>query len=194
MAVNQDSMYIVIEGSQSLGGDDGLLTLIKADHPTMDAGNITWTVVSTMPAKSIWSEYDVFGEISSATCSVDKNGVFTLRLKDGSGLRYDPMATKTPQYQTCSSDSNGLGEWRRAFLVTTLEGSYIEQVIRPEIVGSDSGNSSLFNYGDELVISRSFSGTEGPPTLRFARIDKEALLANLTSNDFSPPIMLVGAH
>lgn len=28
IAVNQDSMYAVIEGSQSLGGDDGLFTLI----------------------------------------------------------------------------------------------------------------------------------------------------------------------
>ncbi|KAF9368003.1 hypothetical protein CPC16_005806, partial [Podila verticillata] len=135
MAVNRDSMYVVIEGSQYPGGDDGLLTLIKAEHPTMDAGNDTWTVVSTMPARSVWDDYDVFGEISSASCSLDNTGVFTLRLMDGSGLRYDPTATKTPQYQTCSSDSNGLREWSRAFLVTTIEEFiYKKQVIQPEIV------------------------------------------------------------
>ncbi|KAF9390111.1 hypothetical protein CPB97_009913 [Podila verticillata] len=160
MAVNQDSMYVVIEGSQSPGGGDGLLTLIKAEHPTMDAGNNTWTVVSTMPARSVWDDYDVFPEIRSASCSLDKTGVFTLRLLDGSGLRYDPMAKKTPQYQTCSSDSNGLGEWRRAFLVTpTEEFIFKKYVIRPEIVVADNGNSGFYNYGDEVVITQLDLGT-----------------------------------
>lgn len=195
IAVNQNSMYAIIEGSQSLSGDDGLFTLIKAEYPTITPGNNTWTVFSTMPIITFWTEdYDAFGEIPFATCSVDRIGVFTVRLMDSSGKRYDPMAPKAPQYQTCSSDSNGPGEWKQVYLVTSPVGTIRQRlIIRPEFTGSESGNSGGYNNGDEMAIFQSLLGVQGPPTILFARSNKEEVLNNITSDDLSSPVMLVNS-
>ncbi|KAF9391495.1 hypothetical protein CPB97_006413 [Podila verticillata] len=192
IAVSQDSMYAVIEGSYPLGGDNSLLTLVKTEYPTAAAGNNTWTVVSTMPAITFWTEdYNVFGQVNEAVCIVHKNGVFTFRLSDGGGLHYDPMAPKTPQYQTCSSGSSGLGEWILSDLVDPNGfPGWPRLYIRPEIVGSDNDSNGGYSDGDEMVIYRPPLNVQGPPTLWFARIKKEALLANITSDDLSPPVML----
>lgn len=196
IAVSQDSMYAVIEGSYPLGGDNSLLTLVKTEYPTAAAGNNTWTVVSTMPAITFWTEdYNVFGQVNEAVCIVHKNGVFTFRLSDGGGLHYDPMAPKTPQYQTCSSGSSGLGEWILSDLVDPNGfPGWPRLYIRPEIVGSDNDSNGGYSDGDEMVIYRPPLNVQGPPTLWFARIKKEALLANITSDDLSPPVMLVSTH
>ncbi|KAG0025640.1 hypothetical protein BGZ81_006993 [Podila clonocystis] len=115
-AVTQDSMYAVTEGLQSNGDRESLLTLIKAQYPTMAAKYNIWTVVSTTPIKyfpavpnSGWT-YDL-------TCDVDRNGVVTLRSVNGAGYRYDPLAPKISMAQTCSADNSGHGEWKRTDLV-----------------------------------------------------------------------------
>ena len=104
-------MYAVIEGSQPLGDDDSLFTLTKAVYPTITPGNNTWTVVSTIPAKSAWNDHDVFDDIRFATCSADKTGAFTLLLMNGSLKRYDPMAPRHHNHkrvaQTAAVSGNG---------------------------------------------------------------------------------------
>lgn len=51
------------------------------------------------------------------TCDVDRNGVVTLRFANGAEFRYIPWAQKASRAQTCSSTSNGLGEWRRTDII-----------------------------------------------------------------------------
>ncbi|KFH65617.1 hypothetical protein MVEG_09093 [Podila verticillata NRRL 6337] len=145
-----------------------------------------------MPTITFWTEdYNVFDQIKEAVCNLHKNGVFTFRLADGGGLHYDPMAPKTPQYQTCSSDSSGLGEWILSDLVDPIAfPGWPKLFIQPEIVDSDGDSNGGYTEGDEMVIYRPPLNVQGPPTLWLARIRKEALLANITSDDLSPPVML----
>lgn len=115
VAVNQDSMYVVnLMGYQSNDQSKPLLALIKTEYPTTATGNNTWSVVSTTPQSFFVP--DTKG-ILYITCDVDNNGVVTLRYENGAGYIYDPLAPKSSKTQTCSSASNGLGEWRRADLV-----------------------------------------------------------------------------
>lgn len=189
-------MYAVIEGSYPTGGNNSLLTLVKIEHPTTEDGKNTWTVISTVPTITFWTEdYNVFSQINAAVCNVHKNGVFTFRLSDGGGLQYDPMAPKAPSYQTCSSDSNDLGEWKHSDLASpyTFAG-WPELYILPDIVGSDGDSNGGYSDGDEMVIYRPALNLQGPPTLWLARISKGTLLTNITSDDLSPPILLVGIH
>ncbi|KAG0091233.1 hypothetical protein BGZ93_006784 [Podila epicladia] len=192
IAVNQDSIYAVIEGSQPNSRDGSLFTLIKTEHPTIAAGNNTWTVVSTMPTRSIWTEeYDIFEQMTFVACSVDRDGTFTMRSPDSSGLRYDPRAPKAPQLQTCSADSNSHGEWQLTSVVRSSElGTFRPLIIRPEIVSSGSNNSGGYNDGDEIVIYPEPVYLQGPPFIQYARIRKEMAITNVTIDDLSPRISL----
>ncbi|KAG0360682.1 hypothetical protein BG005_010148 [Podila minutissima] len=148
MAVSQGVLHAAFEGHQS-GGGRTLLTLIKTEHPINSAGNNTWSVISATPA-----EY--FGRISEMECDVDKNGIFTMRLPDGIGYRYEPLAPKAPRAQTCSSDSNGLGEWKRVDLVDPYEvKSWRRLILQPEVMPSVNNKSnSGQGEGDEMHESR----------------------------------------
>lgn len=196
IAVNQDSIYAVLEGSQPNNRDGRLFTLIKTEHPTIAAGNNTWTVVSTMPTKIIWTEeYNIFNEITFAACSVDRDGTFTIRNQDHGGLRYDPMAPKAPQLQTCSADSNSHGEWKITYVVPPLVLATSRQLfIRPEIMSSGSNNSGGYNDGDETVIYLGPENVQEPPFIQYAHIRKEVAITNVTSDDVSPRISLVSIH
>ncbi|KAG0032453.1 hypothetical protein BGZ82_006517 [Podila clonocystis] len=117
IAVNQDSMYAIVEGYHSFG-QEKLLALVKAENPNTVRNN-SWTVVSTNPASYIGHNFDFYRdgtfadlELVDKTCDVDRNGVVTLRFSSGTGFRYIPWAPKVPQAQTCTSASNGLGEWK----------------------------------------------------------------------------------
>lgn len=193
IAVNQDSMYAVIEGSQLNSRDGGLFTLIKTEHPTIAAGNNIWSVVSTMPVKNFWDEeYDIFSQIMFSVCSVDRDGAFTFRLQDSSGIRYDPMAPKAPRLQTCSADSNSHGEWKQTYVISlTTDLPFRQLFIRPEIAGSGTSNSGGYNDGDEMVIYQKPVNVQSPPFLQYGRISKEAAFTKFTSDDLSPRISLV---
>lgn len=168
VAVNKDSMYAAIKGTQSVGHSGPLITLIKAEHPTTAVRNITWTVVSTTPSSYFqarpsrygidWSHYDL-------TCDVDRNSVFTLRYSNGAAFRYIPSAPKISMAQTCSSSSDGLGEWRRTAFVDpegqiTALGDPASQrrlVFREEDSTSTMNNSNGNQSEREVAIYYSYS-------------------------------------
>jgi hypothetical protein len=183
IAVDQGTMYAVIKGTQ-LGGDVGdLLILIKSEYPTAAVAYNIWSVISTAPARyfspltSNW--------ITETSCNVDKNGVFTLRFFNGSGYRYDPTAPKLSKTQTCSSDSNNLGEWRRTDLVDPIEpGLGRAVVIQPEIASSSSNNGG-YSEGDQMAIYQQGFSQKLPPTFRYARIDKNAYVNTITGKDLN---------
>lgn len=189
MAVSQGVLHAAFEGHQS-GGGRTLLTLIKTEHPINSAGNNTWSVISATPA-----EY--FGRISEMECDVDKNGIFTMRLPDGIGYRYEPLAPKAPRAQTCSSDSNGLGEWKRVDLVDPYEvKSWRRLILQPEVMPSVNNKSnSGQGEGDEMVIyyPYQFLGEHALPIIQYAWINKKAPLNNLTNNDITHT-SLVSTH
>lgn len=49
LAVNQDSMYAVVEGAQSIGYGGPLLCIDQDRSPITEVANSTWTVPSTAP-------------------------------------------------------------------------------------------------------------------------------------------------
>ncbi|KAF9315960.1 hypothetical protein BG003_002464 [Podila horticola] len=104
LAVTQDSMYAVIGGIQTNGHGEYLLTLIKAQYPTIAAENNIWTVFSTTPL-NYFPSTPYSGWIYDVTCDVDRNGVVSLRGGDGAEYRYDPLAPKIPKARTCSLDN-----------------------------------------------------------------------------------------
>ncbi|KAG0094775.1 hypothetical protein BGZ93_006785 [Podila epicladia] len=146
MAVSQDVVYAAFKGYQT--GKD-LLTLIKTEYPINSTGNITWSVVSTTPI-------NYFGRIGEMKCDVDKDHIFIMWLPDGIGYRYEPLALKAPRAQTCSSDSNGLGEWTRMDLVDPYEvKSWRRLIIQPEVIPSFNNKSSnRQDEGDEMRENR----------------------------------------
>ncbi|KAF9335647.1 hypothetical protein BG006_010992 [Podila minutissima] len=151
MAVSRGVLYAAFEGHQS-GGGETLLTLIKTEHPIKSTGNTTWSVVSATPA-----EY--FGRIGEIECDVDKNGIFTMRLPDGIIYRYEPLApraSRASRAQTCSSDSNGLGEWKRVDLVDPYAvKSWRRLILQPEIMPSVNNKSnSGQGEGEEMRENR----------------------------------------
>ncbi|KAG0091232.1 hypothetical protein BGZ92_001183 [Podila epicladia] len=179
MAVSQDVVYAAFKGYQT--GKD-LLTLIKTEYPINSTGNITWSVVSTTPI-------NYFGRIGEMKCDVDKDHIFIMWLPDGIGYRYEPLALKAPRAQTCSSDSNGLGEWTRMDLVDPYEvKSWRRLIIQPEVIPSFNNKSSnRQDEGDEMVIyyPQQFPGEHALPIIQYAWINKKTSLNKLTSNNIA---------
>ncbi|KAG0039711.1 hypothetical protein BGZ82_007012 [Podila clonocystis] len=145
MTVSQGVMYAAVAGYQPDGGDGRLLTLIKTERSFTVTGNNTWSVISATPI-------GYFGRTDRIDCDVDKNGVFTMRLQDGAGYRYDPLAPKVPRAQTCSSDGNGLGEWKRMDLVEPDEvDTWRRLILQPEAIPSvENKSNSRHIEGDEM--------------------------------------------
>ncbi|KAG0360681.1 hypothetical protein BG005_010147 [Podila minutissima] len=183
IAVDQGIMYAAIKGTQ-LGGDVGdLLVLIKSEYPTTVVANNIWSVISTAP-EGYFSSHDS-DWITQTSCNVDKNGVFTLRFFRGPGYRYDPTAAKSSKTQTCSSDSSGLGEWRRADLVGPYKPELgVAVVIQPEIARSSSNNGG-YSEGDQMAIYYKSSSEQLLPTFHYVRIDKNADVTTITDKDLS---------
>ncbi|KAF9392917.1 hypothetical protein CPB97_007443 [Podila verticillata] len=183
VAVNQDSMYVVnLMGYQSNDQSKPLLALIKTEYPTTETGNNTWSVVSTTPQSFFVP--DTQG-ILYITCDVDNNGVVTLRYENGAGYLYDPLATKRPKAQTCSSASNGLGEWRRADLILPDEISgWSRLIIRSEDSTSTiNSNSNSTQDEREAVIYYSSSRSHLTPNFYYSTFNKLAYLSNITIYD-----------
>ncbi|KAG0013594.1 hypothetical protein BGZ81_000929 [Podila clonocystis] len=182
IAVNQGTMYAAIKGTQ-LGGDVGdILVLIKSEYPTTVVANNIWSAISTAPAGYFSLNSDM---ITNTSCNVDKSGVFTLRFFNGSGYRYDPTAPKSSKTQTCSSDGNRFGEWKKADLVNPIEPGLVKPVfIQPEIVSSSSNNGG-YNEGDQIAIYQKGFSQELPATFLYGRIDKDAYVSTITGKDLS---------
>ncbi|KAG0094773.1 hypothetical protein BGZ93_006783 [Podila epicladia] len=184
ITVSQGTMYAAIKGTQLEGDVGDLLVLIKSDYPTTVVANNVWSVISTAPSgyfTSLTSDW-----ITETSCNVSKNGVFTLRFFRGPGYRYDPMASKSSKSQTCSADSSGLGEWRRADLVDAFKprlGTTV--VIQPEIVSSSSSSNGGYSEGDQMAIYHKGSSEQLLPTFHYARIDKNADVITITNKDLT---------
>lgn len=186
IAVSQGTMYALVSGFHS-GGDGGvLLVLMKSEYPTTTVANNTWSVISTSPPPAgFFDPYD-FVVISNVGCSVDKNGVFTYRNLQGTvGYRYDPRVPKLSKTRTCSSDANGLGEWKRLVLVNPVEFKYrIPLIIQPEIE-SPGRNSGGYNEEDEMAIYDLGWSDQAPTAIRYARINKDLFINKITISDIS---------
>lgn len=176
-------MYVVnLMGYQSNDQSKPLLALIKTEYPTTATGNNTWSVVSTTPQSFFVPDSQ---GILYITCDVDNNGVVTLRYENGAGYLYDPLATKRPKAQTCSSASNGLGEWRRADLILPDEISgWSRLIIRSEDSTSTiNSNSNSTQDEREAVIYYSSSRSHLTPNFYYSSFNKLAYLSNITIYD-----------
>ncbi|KAG0013595.1 hypothetical protein BGZ81_000930 [Podila clonocystis] len=176
MAVSQGVVYAAVTGFQPDGGDGTLLTLIKTVHPATANGNNTWSVISVTPS-------GYFGRNGLVDCDVDKNGVFTMRLNNGAGYRYDPLASKVPRAQTCSSNGNGLGEWKRMDLIGPDEvNSWRRLILQPEVIPSvDNKINTVQNT------ERNANRTTYNKTLVYFPFEAPFHLTNLPSSAISVP-------
>ncbi|KAG0320584.1 hypothetical protein BG000_003510 [Podila horticola] len=196
LAVTQDSMYAVVGGIQTNGHGEYLLTLIKAQYPTMAAENNIWTVFSTTPL-NYFPSTPYSGWIYDVTCDVDRNGVVSLRGGDGAEYRYDPLAPKIQKARTCSLDSNGLGEWRRTDLadpegkIDSL-GTGDPKTLRRFFISSDedsmstTSNDSGSQNEREVVIYYSHSKDSITPRFFYTVVNKMAYRSDITGfNQFT---------
>ncbi|KAF9388888.1 hypothetical protein CPC16_006206 [Podila verticillata] len=189
IAVSQGIMYALVQGSQS-GYNGVLFVLIKSEYPTTTFAYNAWSVISTFPIPVGFFGPESVVSTNNLSCSVDKNGMFTYRNIEGTvGYRYSPTAPKKPNSRTCSSDSNGLGEWTRIVLVNPVEyQKLIPLIIQPEIE-SPGNNSGGYNEGDEMAIYNLGWSDQLPSAIRYARIDNNADITNITSSDISQTVL-----
>ncbi|KAF9088832.1 hypothetical protein BGX27_002622 [Mortierella sp. AM989] len=126
-ATNSESIYLIANAVSSDKNDGATLVLAKSEPFPTNPGNITWSIVSTVPERQV-SPFILPKPIersflTSVQCIVDNNGVFTAgsRGLDSTGrymsVRYDPKAALSNNSRTIQESGNiggsdsGHGEW-----------------------------------------------------------------------------------
>lgn len=148
VTTNNEHVYFVASAVRynDQGDDEGetLCALVRSERQPVSLTNATWTLVSTFPAPVRLD--------SSPQCTVDRNGIFALRVQGTypNMVRYtfDPTAPIHPNGRTFTSGNSSHGEWSNVELVLPSESNYYfmsKLYIRPEDVNGKAVETLVYH-------------------------------------------------